>query len=75
MDSETNDLMTMIESLPIDVKTALVEKILKSLYPTEEKLDGLWSEEAERRLGSIKSETVRVVPGEDVFKAIRNEYE
>ncbi len=75
MNSETNDLISMIESLPIDVKTALVERILESLYPAEEKLDGLWNEEAERRLGSIKSERVRVIPGEEVFKAIRKRYE
>ncbi len=75
MSSETNDLMSMIESLPIDVKTALVEKILKSLHPSEKKIDDLWIEEAERRFESIKSGKAQIIPGDEVFKAIKKRYE
>lgn len=38
-------------SLPADVRIALVGKLLKSLnLPTDEEVDRLWVEEAERRV-------------------------
>jgi len=38
---KTNELISIIESLPVDIKTMLVEKILSSLYSTQKEIDGL----------------------------------
>lgn len=38
----------MVESLPVDIKTQLVEKILKSLNPSQKEIDALWVKEVER---------------------------
>ena len=37
MATKTNELISMVESLPVDIKTTLVEKILNSLYPSQKK--------------------------------------
>ena len=74
MGFETNDLMSQIESLPIDLKMALVEKILNSLHPSEAKIDDLWAEEVERRALDIKSGEVQAIPGDEVFRAIQGRY-
>lgn len=53
---KTNELISIIESLPIDIKTMLVEKILSSLYPAQKEIeDELWAKEAERRVEEIKT--------------------
>jgi len=51
MTTETIKLISTVESLPIDIKTALIEKLLNSLHPSQKEIDKLWAKEAERRLG------------------------
>ena len=70
MSIKTNDLISMIESMPIDIKTTLVEKILASLQPIQKEMDELWAKEVEQRISDIKSRKVQMVSGEDVFKEI-----
>ncbi len=63
-------------SLPADVRLSLVEKLLTSLnLPTDEEIDRLWAEEAERRVSQIEAGEVKLVPGEEVFSKIRVKYE
>jgi len=63
-------------SLPADVRLSLVEKLLTSLnLPTDEEIDRLWAEEAERRVSQIEDGEVKLVPGEEVFSKIRAKYE
>ena len=62
-------------SLPADIRLNLVEKLITSLnLPTNEDIDRLWAEEAERRISQIEAGEVRLVPGEDVFSKIRAKY-
>ena len=61
-------------SLPADVRLSLVEKLIMSLnLPTDEEIDRLWAEEAERRISQIEAGEVKLVPGEEVFSKIRAE--
>jgi putative addiction module component (TIGR02574 family) len=63
-------------SLPADLRLSLVEKLLTSLnLPTDEEIDRLWAEEAERRVSQIEAGEVKLVPGEEVFSKIRVKYE
>lgn len=70
MTIKTNELISMVESLPVDIKTKLVEKILDSLHPSQKEIDELWAKEAERRIDEIKMGKVKTISGEDVFKEI-----
>jgi len=63
-------------SLPADVRLSLIEKLITSLnLPTDEEIDRLWAEEAERRVSQIEAGEVKLVPGEEVFSKIRAKYE
>ncbi|MDI6817175.1 MAG: addiction module protein [Actinomycetota bacterium] len=70
MTIKTDELISMVESLPVDIKTKLVEKILDSLHPSQKEIDELWAKEAERRIDEIKMGKVKTISGEDVFKEI-----
>jgi putative addiction module component (TIGR02574 family) len=63
-------------SLPADVRLSLIEKLITSLnLPTDEEINRLWAEEAERRVSQIEAGEVKLVPGEEVFSKIRAKYE
>ncbi len=67
----TNELMAMAESLPIDIKTQLIERLLSSLSPAQKELDELWAAEAEMRVTEIREGKVKTIPGDQVFKEIQ----
>ncbi|MCL4456158.1 MAG: addiction module protein [Nitrospirae bacterium] len=75
MSAKTNELISMVESLPVDIKTTLVEKILNSLHPSQKEIDALWAKEAERRVKEIKTGKVKTIPGDKVFKEIQQKFQ
>jgi putative addiction module component (TIGR02574 family) len=66
-----NELMSAAESLPLELKTELIEKLLSSLNPSQKEIDKLWAEEAEKRVEELRTGKVKAIPGEDVFREIR----
>ena len=63
-------------SLPLDLRTELVDKLLESLnVPLKEDIEQAWAEEAEGRLEEIDSGKVKTIPGDDVFKKIRDRHQ
>jgi putative addiction module component (TIGR02574 family) len=60
-------------SLPPDTRALLADRLLTSLEsPQREEIDKLWAEEAERRIRQIETGEVKPIPGEEVFKEIRD---
>ena len=74
MGISTNELFSIVDSLPIDIKTRLLEKLLKSLNPTFNDIDGLWFKEVEDRSKEIESGKVNTISGDLVFKEIKEKY-
>lgn len=68
---KTDDLMSMVDSLPIDLKTQLINKLLNSFNPSQKEIDELWAKEAEKRVKDIKTGKVKPVDGEEIFKEIK----
>jgi len=70
----TQELFSEVESLPLDLKTKLVEKLLTSLNPTQKNIDQLWREEIDSRVQSIESGKVDLIDGEEVFRKIKDRF-
>lgn len=68
----TRELFNEAVSLPVEMRTRLVEKLLLSLNPSQKEIDKLWAKEAERRVEEIRSGKVKTISGEKVFKKILN---
>jgi putative addiction module component (TIGR02574 family) len=68
---KANELLSVAESLPIELKIQLIEKLISSLNPPQESVDKLWADEAEKRVSDLKNGIVKAIPGEEVFKEIR----
>jgi len=68
---KTDELISEAISLPVEVRTLLVNKLLESLNPPDKEIDKLWVEEAEKRVDNLRTGKVETIPGEDVFRKIR----
>ena len=68
---KTKELFSIVESLPIDIKTQLIDKLIKSLNPSQRATDELWEKESEKRVKEIKTGKVKSIPGEEVFNEIK----
>ena len=73
--SETDRLFSEVESLPLDLKTKLIEKLLASLNPIEKNVDELWKEEIDIRVESIERGDVELISGESVFQKIKDRFD
>jgi len=67
---KTNDLFAEAISLPVDMRTQLVDKLLQSLHPIQKEIDELWAIEAEKRVQELRTGKTTSIPGEDVFRKI-----
>jgi len=72
---DTNRLFAEVESLPLDLKTKLIEKLLTSLNPVEKNVDELWKEEIDIRVKSIERGDVELISGESVFQKIKDRFD
>jgi putative addiction module component (TIGR02574 family) len=68
---KADELINEAMSLPVELRARLVDELLKSLNPSQAEIDELWAAEAERRVGEIESGKVKPIPGEQVFKELR----
>jgi len=71
MASNTADILSIAESLPIDLKLELIDRLLESISPTQDEIDDLWKAEIERRIDDVESGKVKTIPGNEVFAKIR----
>jgi putative addiction module component (TIGR02574 family) len=74
MTATTDELVSIAESLPIDLKIELIDKLLESISPSQGEIDELWKVEVERRIDEIESGKVNTIPGEEVFARIRERF-
>jgi putative addiction module component (TIGR02574 family) len=69
---KTENLFDEAIALPLEMRTKLVEKLLSSLNPSQKEIDKVWAKEAERRVEEIENGKVKAVPGERVFRKVRD---
>jgi putative addiction module component (TIGR02574 family) len=69
---KTDDLINEAISLPVEIRAQVIDKLLQSLNPSRKDIDELWAKEAEIRVKDIKTGAVDTVPGEKVFRKVRN---
>ena len=68
------ELLADVDSLPTDLKTKLIEKLLNSLNPSRSNIEDLWRKEVDRRMVEIESEEAELIEGEEVFRKIRHRF-
>jgi len=69
-----NQLLAEVDSMPLDLKTKLIDKLLSSLTPHSETIEALWKQEIDKRVDAIESGTVSLVNGNEVFQKIQKRF-
>lgn len=69
-----NQLLNEVDSMPIDLKTKLIDKLLQSLSPRSESIEALWKQEIDKRSDAIESGKVSLIEGDEVFRKIQKRY-
>jgi putative addiction module component (TIGR02574 family) len=59
-------------SLPPDERAVVAERLLSSLEPELSEIDQRWALEAEERLNAYERGEVGTIPGEEVYKTVKN---
>jgi len=69
-----NQLLAEVDSMPLDLKTKLIDKLLRSLTPHSETIDTLWKQEIDKRTDAIEPGTVSLVNRNEVFQKIQKRF-
>ncbi len=75
MELLTEKIYEQALDLPIEDRLLLIDKLLQSTnLPTQEEIDRVWAKEVEIRNQEIESGKAKLIPGEDVFKKVKERY-
>ncbi|CAN5453561.1 hypothetical protein BH10ACI2_BH10ACI2_14750 [soil metagenome] len=74
MTTDTVPLVDMVDSLPIDIKLELIDRLLESISPTKKEIEEEWKLEAERRIEEVRSGKVKPIPVAEVFAEIERDF-
>lgn len=61
--AETAKFLRTAESLPIEMRLAIIDRLLETVQPVDPEVDRLWIAEAEKRSDDIKSGKVKPIAG------------
>ena len=69
-------LYNEVLDLPTDERLSLLDKLLHVItVPTATDIEKAWLEESHKRLADIRSGKTQTVPGESVFREIRERFQ
>lgn len=74
MTTQTMEIMDVVDSLPIDMKLELIDRLLESISPTTKEVEEAWKVEVERRIDEVESGEVKTIPLEEVRNEFRERY-
>ena len=66
----TQQLIHEAISLPVEERAFVVDTLLRSLNPLDDKIDTQWVTLAKQRLTELQSGEVTPIPGDDVFAKV-----
>jgi putative addiction module component (TIGR02574 family) len=70
----TKKLIDEIELLPVEERIKVVDSVLQTLNPTDQKMEKLWIDAAEKRLKELQSGEVTGIPEEQVFEKVKERF-
>lgn len=74
MNTQTSEIMDVVDSLPIDMKLELIDHLLESISSSHAEVDEAWKVEVERRIDEVESGDVKLIPLDDVRERFRKRY-
>ena len=70
----TREIIEEVTALPVEERARVVDSLLRTLNPPQSEIDTAWAEVARRRLAELRSGRVKAIPGDQVFRRIRERF-
>ncbi len=71
MSDQGKEILAEALKLPPTERAALIEQLLSSFdFPSRDKIDALWAEEAESRIDAFERGEINSMPVKEVFRKI-----
>jgi putative addiction module component (TIGR02574 family) len=67
----TQKVYNEVLDLPAEERLELVDMLLKNLTPVNDSIEQAWIAEAEKRLDNFRKGKIKAIPGDEVFKRIK----
>jgi hypothetical protein len=64
-------LLEQVESLPLDERLSLLDRVLRTLHGAASGNDRKWLAEANKRLRDVKAGRIKTLPGREVLAEAR----
>jgi putative addiction module component (TIGR02574 family) len=74
MTAQAMEIMDVVDSLPIDMKLEIIDRLLESISPGRKGIAEAWGAEVERCIDEVENGEVKLIPGEEVFARMRERY-
>ena len=74
MSANTAEIISVAESLPLEMRLEIISRLWESVQPTNRDIDEAWMVEARRRSGEIKAGKVVPVPGDVVMAKVKKRF-
>jgi len=66
----TKKLIEEAASLPVEERAIVVDTLLRTLNQPESEIDKIWADVARVRLAELRSNSIKSIPGDEVFDKI-----
>lgn len=63
-----NELLEQALTLNVNERTKLIDELFKSIDKTDEEIDQIWADEADKRLQAYRKGKIKAVLMENIFK-------
>ena len=70
----TREIIEEVTALPVEERAHVIDSLLRTLNPPQPEIDAAWAEVARRRLEELRSGRVKAIPGDQVFRRIRERF-
>jgi putative addiction module component (TIGR02574 family) len=71
----TKEIIEEAAALPVEERAIVVDSILRTLNTPNPDIDHAWADVAKRRLAELRSGRVVPIPGDEVFRRVRERFE
>ena len=74
MRTTTAEIVSAAETLPIEMRLEIVDRLLEGIGPTRKEIDDMWLVEIERRRENVRTGKSKMVPGDEVFAKVEKRF-
>lgn len=74
MSTQTAELIEVAQSLPVEMRIEIVNRLLESIHQIDPEIDEYWMAVARRRSEEVRSGKVKTIPGDVVFAKIKERF-